>query len=423
VRETFKSLAVFSASLLLILTVSSGCSVNIPGCGKRSLPLFKPVVENIQTIPASKEAPTDPSAAVPTASAAAPSVAPSAASLKPVSASQAAVVGSPTPTPQPILESERIAYTTFENGKSSLYDMATSGTDPQRRNPVGSNAWFPLWSPNGKILAFLSDIDGKANLYVQDKGSNQSKQLTFYEDLEIPTEDSSFVPFTWSPKSDQIVLIYRHQLVLVDLTQISQVSLTTVDPLYQILSLEWAPRRSDRYIAFMVRQGDHFNSLRLVNPRLHDGIVLSEVRDTAGPISWSPDASKVAYLIGDKSLYEVSYETLKAKLLFQSATNVFGSLLQYSPSEGKSDLLLLARKNDDDKGFRVALLDKPATSEADKGSLIYLTEPGVQEASWSPDGSKIMYTIDGSLWVMDANGGNKKRVSLDVLRTPDWSKK
>ncbi len=419
-RETFKSLAVFSASLLLILTVSSGCSVNIPGCGKRSLPLFKPVVENIQTIPASKDAPTDTSTAP---SSSAPVAAPESAPVKPASPAQSAVVGSPTPTPQPILESERIAYTTYENGKWSLYDMANNGADPQRRTPAGSNSWFPLWSPNGKVLAFLSDMDGKANLYVQDKGSNQSKQLTFYEDLDIPTADSSFVPFTWSPKSDQIALVYRHQLVLVDLALLSQVSLTTVDPLYQILSLEWAPRRSDRYIAFMVRQGDHFNSLRLVNPRLHDRIVLSEVRDTAGPISWSPDASKVAYLIGDKSLYEVSYETLKAKLLFQNATPVMGSLLQYSPAEGKSDLLLLARQTDEDSGYRVALLDKPATSEADKGTLKYLTEPGVQAASWSPDGSKIMYTVDGALWVMDANGGGKKRISLDDLKFPDWSKK
>src|ERR1039458_286454 len=29
--------------LLLLLLISSGCDVNIPGCGKRSLPFFKPI--------------------------------------------------------------------------------------------------------------------------------------------------------------------------------------------------------------------------------------------------------------------------------------------------------------------------------------------------------------------------------------------
>ena len=42
--------------LLLLLLISSGCDVNIPGCGKRSLPFFKkitPIVAAPQPAPSS----------------------------------------------------------------------------------------------------------------------------------------------------------------------------------------------------------------------------------------------------------------------------------------------------------------------------------------------------------------------------------
>jgi len=325
--------------------------------------------------------------------------------------------------PAPVLEAERIAYIAPDNGKTVLFDMATDGSDVVRLTPKGSNAWFPLWSPSGKVLAFLSDLEkGKTNLFVMQKGSKELKQITFFDDLGEPRDTPHQPPFTWSPRSDQIALIYHQQIVLIDLEKLSHTTVTTVDPNFSILSLDWAPRRDNRYLAFIVHQGEKFHSLWLVNPRLHDRIQLAEIHETAGPLCWTSDANSVAYFWGN-NLSEMAYETQRAKAILQEASTEFGPILSYAPVDNNPGILLLAKKDKDDKGYCVALVDKAAADDKDPGTLKYLTAPGAEEAVWSPDASKILYVLQGGLWVMDASGANKKRISLAGVQSPAWGKK
>ena len=41
-------------------------------------------------------------------------------------------------------------------------------------------------------------------------------------------------------------------------------------------------------------------------------------------------------------------------------------------------------------------------------------------AGWSPDGSKILYTLSSQLYVMSANGTGKHRLSTVRAADPDW---
>lgn len=305
----------------------------------------------------------------------------------------------------------------------ALFDMAPDGSGIERLTPKGANAWFPLWSPNGKILAFLSDMNnGKVNLFVAAKGSKVFRQLTFFDDMTAPRENPAQAPFTWSPRSDQIAFIYKKQVMLVELDKLSQVSLAQVDPNYQIVAIDWAPRRDNRYVAYLVRQGEGYHSLYLVNPRLHDIMQLASLHETAGPIGWSSDASSVAF-IHNNSLSEVAYETKRTKAILQEATPEYGPILSYAPVDGNTSILMLAKKDKSDEDFRVALVGKASADTSDPGSLKFLTEDGVEFATWSPDATKILYVRQGAIWVMDAAGANKKRVSLAGAKTPAWAAK
>jgi len=71
----------------------------------------------------------------------------------------------------------------------------------------------------------------------------------------------------------------------------------------------------------------------------------------------------------------------------------------------------------------VALVDKKSKDLTDTGTLKYLTEPGVTDALWSPDGNKIAYLQSGDLWVMNSDGSNKTEVSVAGIQSPDWSRK
>lgn len=422
--------------LLLLLLVSSGCDVNIPGCGKRSLPFFKPV-----------NPPATPSAPVSTAVSPVSAIAPVPVGALPgstpntthptvkqpvknevpiemsVSKAPPTATGTPTATATP-LEVEKIAYTTLEHGKPTLWIMDTDGANRTRLTPVGASSWFPLWSPNGKTLAFLSDMkDGKTNLFITGKDGSGLQQLTAFSDMSLSVFSRLKPPFSWSPKSDEIAFCYQNQVWKVNIENHNLLTLAEEDPNYTVSALEWAPHFDNKYVAFIVHQGRDYTSLKLVNPRLKDILKLASTQDPIVDISWTSDARDVAYLIGTKTVFTASSQTSQPKMIVSNPCPELGPLVSYSPSQTTAHLMLLAKEFETDGGYRVALVDKASKNSTDPGSLNYLTDPGVDDAIWSPDGSKIAYVQSGDLWVMDASGANKHRIALIGVQFPSWSKK
>lgn len=410
--------------LLLLLLVSSGCDVNIPGCGKRSLPFFKPVTP--PAVPTAAVANTILPVSTPLAQAAI-----SKPAAKPQVAAPAAVemnLNKPAPTLTPTFtatpeEIEKIAYTTLEQGKPTLWTMNTDGTGRTRLTGLGSSSWYPLWSPNGKSLAFLSDMkDGKINLFMVQKDGSNLQQLTALGDMPLPFPSQLKPPFSWSPKSDEIVYGYHNQVWKVNLETLAQQTLDSEDGTYSISQVEWAPHRDNKYVAFVVSQGPGYGNLKLVNPRLKDLLTLTSLNQTIVDMSWTSDAREVAYLV-DNTLYTASPQTSLPKLVLDHPCTEMGPLVSYSPSETASVLMLLAKEFKSDKAYRVAVMEKASAGFPDPGTLKYLTPDGVDDAIWSPDGSKIAYVQAGDLWVMDSNGANPHRIALIGIQSPVWSRK
>ncbi len=346
-----------------------------------------------------------------------------------MSVSQPTATATPTATPTPIpVDVEKIAYTYMEQGKPSLWTMNPDGTSRTRITKVGASCYFPLWSPNGKSLAFLSDmVDGKLNLFLINKGSTEFKPLTSFPDMTLIGNQLK-PPLSWSPRSDEISFIYRKQVWKIQTDGAGLVSLFTPDPNFSISALEWAPHRDTKYVAFLLQQGVNYFSLMLVNPRLLDNLDLADLRNAVEDISWSPDARNVAYLvkrIANDSVFTASPESSQPKSVIQWPKDTLAPLISYCPIESAAPTLMtLAKKSEDDTGYRVAIVDKAAKDETDTGSLKFLTDPGVDNAIWSPDGSKIAYGKDGELWIMDAlTGNNKTRIAATGIMSPCWSKK
>jgi dipeptidyl aminopeptidase/acylaminoacyl peptidase len=447
-RETLKSLTIFCAMLLLLLLISTGCDVNVPGCGKRSLPFFKQVVASPTPLAQTEEYPELSGSTTPAPEPASPSVtqaeqpAGAPAQKPPLKAPQEmnlssakplpAATSTFTPTATP-WEIERIAYTTMDKGKPSLWSMNPDGTDRRRITKAGTGSWWPLWSPNGKWLAFLSDMkDGNINLFVVKKGSLEFQQLTQFSDMAPVNLKALKPPFSWSPRSDEIAFAYRNMVWKVKVkldsaspdTLVNPETLASVDRAYPISSVEWAPHRDNKHVAFLVKKGANYTGLMLVNPRLRDTLVLSETRSAILDISWSPDARRIAYVTADDTIFTASSDASLPKPVIVAASPKLGPLVAYSPAESSMALITLAKQKSSDDGFCVALVEKPSAGEPDPGTLKFLTGPGVDNAVWSPDASKIAYTKSGDLWTMDAmTGANKKLIAQTGIQCPAWSKK
>ena len=413
-RETFKSLSIFSAMLMLLLLISTGCDVNIPGCGKRSLPFFKQIeqnpVNNLQSNNTLSNPMTNPQN--------------SQNVMNNLNTAPKPVLVIPTAIPVSV-DVEKIAYTTLEEGQPTLWTMNTDGTERTRLTKIGTSSWHPLWSPNGKVLAFLSTMnDGKVNLYILQKGFTQITQLTSWEDMSKPDPAFFQAPFTWSPKSDQLAYIYKNQLWTISLDTQEQSTLVTVDPAFTISTIAWAPHRDNKYIAYTIRRGVSYSSLMLVNPRLKDQLSLVDSRFLITSITWTSGAEELAYLSGKNAVYTTKVEDTTSQPVVSDASPELAPYISFSPVDASTRLMLLAKQTVDDTGYRVAVVDKSANGGRDTGTLKYLTPAGVDSAVWSPDGTKIAYVISGELWIMDSVSGMfKTRIALTGIQSPDWSRK
>ncbi len=106
-------------------------------------------------------------------------------------------------SPQPLMspawspDGKRLAYVSFETGRSAIYiqDVETA-----KRIRVASFKGInsaPAWSPDGRKLAFTSSKNGNADIYVLDLGSRKLTRIT--TSRAIDTEPA------WSPDGGSIV--------------------------------------------------------------------------------------------------------------------------------------------------------------------------------------------------------------------------
>ncbi|HKM89680.1 MAG TPA: S9 family peptidase [Candidatus Acidoferrales bacterium] len=104
--------------------------------------------------------------------------------------------------PQISPDGKRIVYArqskdiASDRSVSNLWIVNSDGSEHRPLTTGNFSDTFPRWSPDGTRLAFLSDRDGKTQLYVRWMDSGQTAKLT---DLENPPAGIS-----WSPDGKQI---------------------------------------------------------------------------------------------------------------------------------------------------------------------------------------------------------------------------
>ena len=91
----------------------------------------------------------------------------------------------------------------------ALYDIATGRIELPEGLHTGRNV-NPQWSPDGRALAFVSDRNGVANLYLYELNERQVYQLTdFYTGIQGITPLSPVL--SWAHKSDRLAFVYFEQ--------------------------------------------------------------------------------------------------------------------------------------------------------------------------------------------------------------------
>ncbi|MFQ5613299.1 MAG: TolB family protein [Anaerolineae bacterium] len=327
----------------------------------------------------------------------------------------------PFPTPQAAPEVGqrplRIAYMSRPGADWEIIVAEADGSNPQNfSNDPGFDA-FPVWSPQGEKLAWISDRFGAGedpgvDVLVADLDGGNLVNLSNAPE----TNDFSA---SWSPNGQLVAFISTR-------FGDGEVFVATLDGVAYNLSeheatdvfFDWAPACADPAagdgwgacrVLIGSSRGSQAQALNLfaLSPDGVDFEFVSELDLNVAEAVYSPDGAQIAYVKEDEEtgaldLFVLDLDSQNETRL--TSDEAAETSIAWSPAGG-----LIAYISDVDGDNDIYAVSVP------EAEITNLTDSPFQEGlngdfAWSPDGSQILFSTDrdGSveIYVMDADGGN-----------------
>jgi len=302
-------------------------------------------------------------------------------------------------------DGRRIAFLSRRDGNTEVYVVMADGSGQRR---LTRNARFfatPTWSPDGRKIAYEGGRDGNNGVYIVTADGNWGWRLA--RDGGAPT---------WSP-GRRIAFVSGRKVYVTNADGSEHRILTRAWP-GRTPSLAWSP--DGRKLAFLRDGacGDFCFKLSVVNS---DGSGLRDLTSKlgagkgpgAGPASdpaWSPDGRKIAFVRlnagPDRSpVYVVNADGSGLRNLTPKPVGVYANPA-WSPDGRK-----IAFVSERDGNSEVYVMN------ANGGGQRRLTRHPASDAdpAWSPDGRKIAFVSNrnGSykVYVMNADGSGPRRLA------------
>jgi dipeptidyl aminopeptidase/acylaminoacyl peptidase len=306
----------------------------------------------------------------------------------------------------------------------------------------------PIWSPDGKLVAFVWDRAGVANLYVANAdGSGQPKPLTTFSEGQV---SGAF----WNADGDTIYFPHEGDLWQVPATGGAPKPVwSKPDP-----GSGYVPSPDGKRVAFVrsnrAGKEDASHASDLIIRWLSDGTESTTAHDDVNirSIIWSPDGASIAYIGGSKIIHhDESPSYSGAKLIYRVSEYVPGQIYALKLADAKpvpiskpgeygglawvdNAHLVFDGQSSDFKNYFIYLADAATGStktiheihEEKFWSIPDWGEAGAQP--WpSPNGKWIAFLSDQDGWdhlyVMPASGGDAVQITKGKFEAwrPAWS--
>jgi tricorn protease len=308
-----------------------------------------------------------------------------------------------------------------------LWSVPREGGDA-RQLTTGGHESSPIFSPDGKWIAFAGEYDGNRDVYIIPAEGGTPRRLTWH-----PNQD---IPVAWTPDSKRVLFISDRE-AYADFTRLYTVSVeggpADVLPMWRGFDAWYSPDASRiAYVPNIQWQGTSWKRYRggqttpIYILRLSDlslervprensndskpvwfGDTVYFLSDRNGPVSlfaYDTKAKTVKQLIENKGLDFKSLSAGPDALAYEQ----FGAIYLYDPASGKS------------RKMNVTIAgDLPATRA-------HYEKAGdkVAAAALSPTGVRAVFEVHGDIFTVPGDKGdirNVTRTTAVAERDPAWS--
>ncbi len=288
-------------------------------------------------------------------------------------------------------------YSSNEDGLTGIYMVDPSSGSVTRLTSTAGEDSTPVWSPDRRRIAFISDRTGSPNVWVM--GADGGSEELPFRDME-PVAD-----FRWAPDSNRISLLLGDEsggrIFIGDLEAGTTELLTTEEERVQLGG--WSP--DGEWVVYAVLDGDRAG-LHKKNPRGVQEIKITSGSDT-NPV-WSPKGDLIAFNRpgdGVLSIFVVGPDGDDEKVLYN--TTGADTSFEWSP-DGRR----LVFVSDQDGNREIYMID---VNGEDAPVRLTRNRASDDYPHWSKDGKRILFSSDNDgdfdLYTMHLDGSSQRRIT------------
>lgn len=229
-----------------------------------------------------------------------------------------------------------------------------------------------VWSPDGRLVAFISDRTGEDEIYVlSHDGKGDPEQLT-------SGADTYKYNLVWSPDSRKILWNDKEQrLAYVDVRTKEQVTVVRSDR-WEITSFAWSP--DSRWIAYSKPEVEVMNKIYLYSVEKRQSYEVTDGWYSSDEPAFSPDG-KYLFFVSDRDFNPV-YSSTEWNHAYLAMSRVYLVTLNKeikSPFEPKSDEVSLTGEEPSKKPEPAKSPSKPAAIQPGQALILKIDLDGLKD--------------------------------------------